>query len=160
MCRLLHIRGGVSAADITALTQVVSSPRTWRCFLSIWTSLFIQTVFSTYVEVFPFFYRYRWNGKGLLHVRGGVSICDEYVVRADGSSPRTWRCFSAFFPAWRAIAVFSTYVEVFLICGVRVWSWASLLHVRGGVSACAASGLSPPSSSPRTWRCFLTGETS
>ena len=112
----------------------MSSPRPWRCF---------------------------WNGQqhrkrdpGLLHVRGGVSVCNTSGGIEDSSSPRPWRCF---FDAWLqniAYGVFSTSVEVFLINSLYPGKVVSLLHVRGGVSTHLDRRFSHFESSPRPWRCF------
>ena len=97
---------------------------------------------------------------------------------AEGSSPRTWGCFSIYAKKWFADLVFPTHVGVFpqlLVCSERQ---NSLPHARGGVSGVgqgnvsaeglphARGGVSSFSekhtvtrlSSPRTWGCFSDRE--
>ncbi len=50
--------------------------------------------------------------------------------------------------------VFSTLVEVFLGYKGRQTLHGCLLHARGGVSEILLHIMTPPASSPRSWRCF------
>ena len=50
---LLHVRGGVSVAGNVRFRFAWSSPRPWRCFLFVVSSVSFSLVFSTSVEVFP-----------------------------------------------------------------------------------------------------------
>ena len=77
------------------------------------------------------------------------------IVLGHASSPRTWGCF--LLRAWKplAICVFPTYVGVFLQRHGARPDRGRLPHVRGGVSKWGDRPLTPESSSPRTWGCFL-----
>ena len=69
------------------------SPRMWRCFANGLGEGINATLFSTYVEVFPWLLLGFLRWIAFLHVCGGVS---KYVFagRASNSfSPRMWRCF-------------------------------------------------------------------
>ena len=151
---LLHVRGGVSQASRIIGGSSVSSPRPWRCFLSLLSNVNRNGVFSTSVEVFPTSTATASRFWRLLHVRGGVSPgrSRNFVRRV--SSPRPWRCFRARARLAHAHAVFSTSVEVFLRTMYEIDSGLSLLHVRGGVSERDARGGTRYTSSPRPWRCF------
>ena len=50
---LLHARGGVSLILHVILKWRESSPRSWRCFLTMQIDFYGEQVFSTLVEVFP-----------------------------------------------------------------------------------------------------------
>ena len=69
-----------------------------------------------------------------LHIRGGVS--------------------GEHFEALIDTAVFSTYVEVFLLHRRNGVLMSSFLHIRGGVSIGAVGGKRSGGFSPHTWRCF------
>ena len=100
-------------------------------------------VFSTSVEVFPWFTVFAHTDASLLHVRGGVSgsmVGDSSQV---SSSPRPWRCFQGVILRFCHGFVFSTSVEVFLEFAISLVASMGLLHVRGGVSCvgyCAGGG--------------------
>ncbi|SMG65048.1 hypothetical protein BMETH_297_3 [methanotrophic bacterial endosymbiont of Bathymodiolus sp.] len=47
---------------------------------------------------------------------------------------------------------------VFLLSFLQLDSTASLPHARGGVSAASAADVTPTTSSPRPWGCFLYKE--
>ena len=51
--RFLHVCGGVSLERAGLGGVVPFSPRMWRCFWLWWFQTPFDTVFSTYVEVFP-----------------------------------------------------------------------------------------------------------
>ena len=92
-CRLLHVRGGVSAADRNLDRLPQSSPRPWRCF-QLWADFVThRKVFSTSVEVFLTRAAAGITLHRLLHVRGGVSFDLSTWYPAIRSSPRPWRCF-------------------------------------------------------------------
>ena len=132
---LLHVRGGVS--------------------ISLVTTSFAQTVFSTYVEVFLSVMDTKQITWSLLHVRGGVSVPAVKYGRDHESSPRTWRCFWNYLMISGIVWVFSTHVEVFLYINRLPANFESLLHARGGVSMGQIFAHVNRESSPRTWRCFL-----
>ena len=111
-------------------------------------------VFSTSVEVFLLKQSRSSFGIGLLHVRGGVSVCDPLQIDHQKSSPRPWRCFPHRSPRFLCVQVFSTSVEVFLPSSSLHRLGVSLLHVRGGVSGRLFAYDKVPTSSPRPWRCF------
>ena len=156
---LLHVRGGVSLSGAATATLDLSSPRPWRCF---WSQAFPPVgvkVFSTSVEVFLERSQLPPSMRGLLHVRGGVSLSYEKserpsfwrllhvrggvslrtasVTEGVWSSPRPWRCFQNSPKNSETFSVFSTSVEVFLSPNSTSSMALSLLHVRGGVSPIA-----------------------
>ena len=51
--RLPHARGGVSAWVLSIGNAVLSSPRTWGCFLVKGMDIALRDVFPTHVGVFP-----------------------------------------------------------------------------------------------------------
>ena len=110
------------------------SPRAWRCFLILRYKARPPAVFSTCVEVFPFFSTFSARILGFLHVRGGVSWCGGFA------RPRS--------------RVFSTCVEVFLASRFKEHIRISFLHVRGGVSRYHYTHHEMMQFSPRAWRCF------
>ena len=132
---LLHVRGGVSSRVPTQGTVNESSPRPWRCFQVRTVQRRSAKVFSTSVEVFPPSAAVRDVCKGLLHVRGGVSLDLSMLFTLVTSSPRPWRCFSLRNNRHRYKKVFSTSVEVFPQVQPQALWRSGLLHVRGGVSA-------------------------
>ena len=139
MC-LLHVRGGVSSGMPSACWPVLSSPRTWRCFLRRFSTVCEEAVFSTCVEVFPTLRRNGSGRRGLLHVRGGVSTPTAYGDGATASSPRMWRCFLIITARSMRMEVFSTYVEVFLETQKVCRECRRLFHICGGVSSQIFSG--------------------
>ena len=151
---LLHVRGGVSTRQGTGTGHDRSSPRPWRCFSISPRMEKTPEVFSTSVEVFPATGFKCCAEFGLLHVRGGVSkLPDTSGIRRE-SSPRPWRCFSAYLSWKPKTSVFSTSVEVFPTPPRFVVEFVCLLHVRGGVSVISGASSVPERSSPRPWRCF------
>ena len=152
---LLHARGGVSIFIRHFCFHTMSSPRSWRCFLTNVLLVHSKSVFSTLVEVFL------WNlsllgwKRSLLHARGGVSLQSNPTLALRPSSPRSWRCFLGRYRRglWRL--VFSTLVEVFLRNLRRLRPVCSLLHARGGVSDLSEADFDVSVSSPRSWRCFF-----
>ena len=72
---LLHVRGGVSEPVAVSVDGPASSPRPWRCFQGRVDQRQGNGVFSTSVEVFLFLSPEGNLLLGLLHVRGGVSLC-------------------------------------------------------------------------------------
>ena len=95
----LHVCGGVSARGGTRYTEILFSPRMWRCFYLTLLKLGRYLVFSTYVEVFL---RQFIIGNILLcflHVCGGVSNLLDQLSVFQRFSPRMWRCFC--FPFYR-----------------------------------------------------------
>ena len=91
--RFLHVRGGVSKKTIRKIYKQKFSPRSWRCFLITIFTFFSRSVFSTFVEVFLNDLDAVIQAISFLHVRGGVSISDEYKELLSKFSPRSWRCF-------------------------------------------------------------------
>ena len=132
--RLLHVRGGVSRASSIKPSDCWSSPRPWRCFCGQECCPQLAMVFSTSVEVFLYCPECGAQERGLLHVRGGVSVEEVEGGRVRQSSPRPWRCFYASLNNSKYFSVFSTSVEVFLLGTDCLLNTGSLLHVRGGVS--------------------------
>ena len=133
-----------------------SSPRPWRCFLTLGKTINSALVFSTSVEVFLALRRSPVLIRGLLHVRGGVSVNGSVAHSLDASSPRPWRCFRPHRGLHEGPRVFSTSVEVFPNGSVMRICRMRLLHVRGGVSQFLGFSEELASSSPRPWRCFPT----
>ena len=70
---LPHVRGGVSAVELSVPTLSVSSPRAWGCFLDALRDEPESEVFPTCVGVFLDLAVKLAVQKGLPHVRGGVS---------------------------------------------------------------------------------------
>ena len=139
---------------ILLLVELTSSPRPWRCFLLLEFGRSFGVVFSTSVEVFLRAPLVDEPGRGLLHVRGGVSCQFRSGYIRNRSSPRPWRCFQKKPGTHTRARVFSTSVEVFLIPCVEALLAGCLLHVRGGVSIPSTSLALSIRSSPRPWRCF------
>ena len=152
---LLHVRGGVSRRVLLSKVVIKSSPRPWRCFYTDLIAGYHVGVFSTSVEVFLYRLGRRCGKPSLLHVRGGVSSAYGFNYFVLGSSPRPWRCFLELLGRLGDRLVFSTSVEVFLLCAHHKTSSNGLLHVRGGVSGGLTAYGVPVKSSPRPWRCFL-----
>ena len=155
---LLHVRGGVSKALNTDSALFLSSPRPWRCFCPLLLGSLPARVFSTSVEVFPWLSPFSLVCRGLLHVRGGVSVISGASSVPERSSPRPWRCFRNQRCFVRTRTVFSTSVEVFLVDPPKMELERRLLHVRGGVSGYFSSRYFTILSSPRPWRCFSCRE--
>ena len=88
----------------------------WRCFRTPHKHWFTTLIFSTYVEVFPFDAGYLIPFYYFLHVCGGVSVEDTGKNVAWEFSPRMWRCFPFIVNQIISTEIFSTYVEVFLLC--------------------------------------------
>ena len=130
----------------------------WRCFSEVNIFRGRKGVFSTYVEVFPSPYLGRVCYKSFLHVCGGVSGSGTYPTLRLPFSPRMWRCFLFSGRARPGIAVFSTYVEVFLILSILDEDAVSFLHVCGGVSLMKKNIILSSEFSPRMWRCFSIGD--
>ena len=91
--RLPHARGGVSMAKTWLPDAVLSSPRTWGCFLDHLRAGLLPEVFPTHVGVFPFPALLCSKTWRLPHTRGGVSDPFDTRDQAAKSSPRTWGCF-------------------------------------------------------------------
>ena len=151
---LLHVRGGVSKALNTDSALFLSSPRPWRCFCPLLLGSLPARVFSTSVEVFPWLSPFSLVCRGLLHVRGGVSVISGASSVPERSSPRPWRCFWLILRKWNLRGVFSTSVEVFPDTFHPDTLRFCLLHVRGGVSLVGKEFRLEIESSPRPWRCF------
>ena len=127
----------------------------WRCF-SLETSCSCHgEIFSTYVEVFPNGIVIRIYRIDFLHVCGGVSMSDSYIVPIWKFSPRMWRCFRYKTPFCKAPEIFSTYVEVFPIKSNALGKLFHFLHVCGGVSLSKRKDQRCHVFSPRMWRCFF-----
>ena len=152
--RLPHARGGVSIAIYSVILALVSSPRTWGCFLFITQSHANGKVFPTHVGVFLELVRFRDPKGGLPHARGGVSIDAAEALRKTWSSPRTWGCFHTGRTKGAKTCVFPTHVGVFLLGKNTASPVGSLPHARGGVSIPLHHQLPRVMSSPRTWGCF------
>ena len=113
---------------------LVSSPRTWGCFLFTLFTLFTYSVFPTHVGVFPVTQPVCSTRQSLPHARGGVSGSLFSHVKAPGSSPRTWGCFCCKAYQKGFHSVFPTHVGVFLLLKAPKKCSRRLPHARGGVS--------------------------
>ena len=107
----------------------------WRCFFRTRKDLDLNTVFSTYVEMFLIHAEHYRVIMSFLHVCGDVSSGAYQSYLDCMFSPRIWRCFRQKVQEWTKVQVFSTYVEMFLKLFINL---SSLLKF-----------------SPRMWRCFL-----
>ncbi len=154
-CRLPHARGGVSRVFRYRCLSRPSSPRTWGCFYSRFSTAPVDPVFPTHVGVFL----QRRSGVShdvrLPHARGGVSQWINNVAVKFGSSPRTWGCFLMEEQKRYNMVVFPTHVGVFLETTGETPSFVCLPHARGGVSEFARHDLAGEQSSPHMWGCFL-----
>ena len=112
-------------------------------------------IFSTYVEVFLGTLDWSHEPLHFLHVCGGVSRDTWRDAEACKFSPRMWRCFWNSVVDTEEIAIFSTYVEVFLRSLATSYLRPDFLHVCGGVSLANQMRASGRQFSPRMWRCFL-----
>ena len=130
----LHVRGGVSRKPGPKKSRNKFSPRAWRCFCKMASTIDLVDVFSTCVEVFLLFLCPFLPLLRFLHVRGGVSgnFINSRIYPL--FSPRAWRCFSESLRLAVVCHVFSTCVEVFLYVVARSAYVRCFLHVRGGVS--------------------------
>ena len=114
---LPHVRGGVSVLACSIAAPSRSSPRAWGCFLSTPACCTPRDVFPTCVGVFLSPSGFRNSGRGLPHVRGGVSRVNTAGQASERSSPRAWGCFCTGAHPYAAGAVFPTCVGVFLFKG-------------------------------------------
>ena len=112
--RLPHARGGVSPTTSSSLLFIMSSPRTWGCFLSWLPVRCVGKVFPTHVGVFLRVTSGSEPESCLPHARGGVSMVGIDPFRVFRSSPRTWGCFYAGVHSASSSQVFPTHVGVFL----------------------------------------------
>ena len=88
----------------------------------------------------------------ILHVCGGDPILLLTISTSKLYSPRMWRwsrssCYSSLL-----FNVFSTYVEVILFLGVKVWLGNCILHVCGGDPELKNRNRANKEYSPRMWR--------
>ena len=114
--RFLHACGDVSAKAEQAKGDEKFSPRMWRCFSTALCVLSATLVFFTHVEMFLFQCFVRFRLIRFLHACGDVSGCSILISTQARFSPRMWRCFF-FMGIWVAVVVvFSTHVEMFLLC--------------------------------------------
>ena len=152
--RLPHARGGVSIEPAKEIGGLVSSPRTWGCFplLRPWPVSWL--VFPTHVGVFLSSKPEEAWCCSLPHARGGVSLAAAQQAVSEGSSPRTWGCFSARGSTTWKSCVFPTHVGVFPACPWPAGTRCRLPHARGGVSGILSAPGVLGESSPRTWGCF------
>ena len=154
LIRLPHVRGGVSGEIARLDRGGQSSPRTWGCFQGIPMVECRQTVFPTYVGVFPMKNLRFAKDESLPHVRGGVSMMGQLAEIQLKSSPRTWGCFRRLNLFPHSDDVFPTYVGVFPPRRGAARTRKGLPHVRGGVSKDLGAEKATVPSSPRTWGCF------
>ena len=110
----LHVCGGVSNRGFYVSERNIFSPRMWRCFRIGDGFAGSGEIFSTYVEVFPSRIQTKTQRFHFLHVCGGVSLIYNEWFRDEKFSPRMWRCFQCLIETTLRLAIFSTYVEVFL----------------------------------------------
>ncbi len=151
---LPHARGGVSIRCHHTDTALVSSPRTWGCFLDARVRARSRYVFPTHVGVFLNAPSETPGYLGLPHARGGVSDNGWGIFLGMTSSPRTWGCFSRGGHRRYRSSVFPTHVGVFLLNNLLKYNPHRLPHARGGVSTLKKAITKAAVSSPRTWGCF------
>ena len=130
----LHVCGGVSSIAYVARYILKFSPRMWRCFFACSSYARRFSIFSTYVEVFPWPRPFHLVPSYFLHVCGGVSIHIRLFYLSGKFSPRMWRCFFLNIGFIQRLTIFSTYVEVFPILFIQRRFMNNFLHVCGGVS--------------------------
>ncbi len=135
-------------------STILSSPRSWGCFLSIQRQGRTGWVFPTLVGVFPSSAKPLLCSVCLPHARGGVSRpCSLFPSRAS-SSPRSWGCFCLRADLRALYLVFPTLVGVFHSSRTTRTFRRRLPHARGGVSAHFYRPAFTVESSPRSWGCF------
>src|SRR5690606_2467714 len=129
-------------------------PRTWGCFQRKGAAGESAAVFPTHVGVFLIVDALAHQIFCLPHARGGVSFPWTEGRLLQGSSPRTWGCFSSTNLRHPDPCVFPTHVGVFLPLVLVPVVHRSLPHARGGVSEKTDQSTEGSGSSPRTWGCF------
>ena len=124
----------------------------WRWSYSASEAVGRAIVFSTYVEVIPYYQLVEKSGHCILHVCGGDPVDNSSLGSQITYSPRMWR--------WSPLAelhlwhqcVFSTYVEVIpspIFTSIKI---SSILHVCGGDPDGQTSLVVIVRYSPRMWR--------
>ena len=68
---ILHVCGGDPAKPRDKRPKMLYSPRMWRWSLSVPSAIYVNTVFSTYVEVILEMNDIKILGRSILHVCGG-----------------------------------------------------------------------------------------
>ena len=152
---LPHARGGVSTRPHRHSDNPQSSPRSWGCFRLVLAAAQEGWVFPTLVGVFPGQYCLPVHKLCLPHARGGVSEAWVAFALSEGSSPRSWGCFSTHFDNRYWNDVFPTLVGVFPFPFPIRSCLEGLPHARGGVSDHFGEPSSEKMSSPRSWGCFF-----
>ena len=128
---------------------MLSSPRPWGCFRSLFLLAARLSVFPTPVGVFPIYYFLSILQFGLPHARGGVSQVHCITLKTAQSSPRPWGCFPLLPVIFKVSVVFPTPVGVFPREDCLLSLSAALPHARGGVSFSSLSTPNLSTSSPR-----------
>ena len=113
---ILHVCGGDPWIVEGAIMWQVYSPRMWR-----WSQQKLQAdelvrVFSTYVEVILSSADLKTIANSILHVCGGDPIWHINRRIINRYSPRMWRWSWTYRGISKCPSVFSTYVEVILVC--------------------------------------------
>ena len=113
---ILHVCGGDPAKKSADPLHIVYSPRMWR-----WSQQKLQAdelvrVFSTYVEVILSSADLKTIANSILHVCGGDPIWHINRRIINRYSPRMWRWSWTYRGISKCPSVFSTYVEVILVC--------------------------------------------
>ena len=128
---VLHVCGDDPFCQSISGSNSWCSPRMWRWSHDDLLKLYLEDVFSTYVEMIlnlllldPTFYC-------VLHVCGDDPTNQNLIGKTFGCSPRMWRWSCCFEENTRIAPVFSTYVEMILGCGSFSFFLTGVLHVCG-----------------------------
>ena len=151
MC-ILHVCGGDPKVWFKNLNIGEYSPRMWRWSSAKSIVISFSIVFSTYVEVIPPTVHAFHKCQRILHVCGGDPRRKRIYRATSMYSPRMWRWSCKKARCWELWKVFSTYVEVILICLIWVLSLSRILHVCGGDPKTISYFLFGILYSPRMWR--------
>ena len=128
------------------------SPRMWRWSPTLTIRSLRMSVFSTYVEVIPTQSGMRITKSCILHVCGGDPGSLVAFEPGYKYSPRMWRWSYHASSAIHTITVFSTYVEVILLCKSISLVNPGILHVCGGDPKDTEFSKEKMAYSPRMWR--------
>ena len=149
---ILHVCGGDPLLISRAKENDEYSPRMWRWSYNDLGHNEHHKVFSTYVEVIPFFKFISDFLISILHVCGGDPDRSGRCGCTTRYSPRMWRWSRHKLNHVYCLVVFSTYVEVILYCE-RLWqSTRRILHVCGGDPLKFQYCMIFTKYSPRMWR--------
>ena len=148
----LHVCGGDPNLPIVSIVSIWFSPRMWRWSRPSKRSVVLLSVFSTYVEVIPFFVLGIDYLSSFLHVCGGDPFEAQQGTKEAEFSPRMWRWSSFVSSIKNNLAVFSTYVEVILTRLIKILIMTRFLHVCGGDPKIFIKHYFSSLFSPRMWR--------